>query len=525
MCLSHWTVAVLALGCWAAAASGELAKGEAVLREGFDSPERLRAWRGADSPQVSLDTGREGSSCVAIQWPAEKGPGHASIRLPLAVERLRGARLRCEALVKADNVAAPPHPWNGVKVMLHTVSPGGDQWMQQDGIHGSFDWKPVRFLAWVPRDATAAELVLGLEATSGRVWFDDLSVTVASVPRPRPAKPATGTMYKGHELPRLRGAMIGPNVTAADLEVLGGQWGANHIRWQLIWGGFPHSPADKGDLAAYDAWLEGALKHLDELLPTCQRLGILVAVDLHTPPGGRDEGSSCRIFHEKRFQDKFVEVWEKIARRYRGHKAVWAYDLVNEPVEGFVPEGLLDWQELAERTARRVRELDPDHAILIEPAPWGGPASLEHLVPIDVSGVVYSVHMYAPFQFTHQGIYGNPTGVAYPGKIAGKEWNKDAIREAFRPAIEFQRDYGVHLYIGEFSAIRWAPGDSARAYLSDVIDVMEEQGWDWAYHAFREWDGWSVEHGGDRDDRTPTKTPTPREALLRFWFAKNARPK
>ena len=141
--------------------------------------------------------------------------------------------------------------------------------------------------------------------------------------------------------------------------------------------------------------------------------------------------------------------------------------------------------------------------------------------PIDAERVVYSVHMYQPHQFTHQGVYDAPVGITYPGEIGGRHWDKEAIRKALRPAIDYQRDYGVEIYIGEFSAIRWAPGSSAHDYLRDVIEVMEENGWDWAYHAFREWDGWSVEHGPDRKDRRRSSTPTDREQLLRSWFAKN----
>jgi len=82
----------------------------------------------------------------------------------------------------------------------------------------------------------------------------------------------------------------------------------------------------------------------------------------------------------------------------------------------------------------------------------------------------------------------NAMGVTYPGKIGGHEWNKEQIRRALAPAMRYQNDYHVPIYIGEFSAIRWAPG--AAAYLRDLIEVMEENQWDWAYHAFREWDGW-----------------------------------
>ncbi len=40
----------------------------------------------------------------------------------------------------------------------------------------------------------------------------------------------------------------------------------------------------------------------------------------------------------------------------------------------------------------------------------------------------------------------------------------------------------------------WASG--AEEYLRDCIGIFEEYGWDWTYHAFREWPGWSVEHEG-----------------------------
>ena len=98
------------------------------------------------------------------------------------------------------------------------------------------------------------------------------------------------------------------------------------------------------------------------------------------------------------------------------------------------------------------------------------------------------------------------------------------MEAALAPVVEFQRAYGVRIYIGEFSAIRWAPDDSALRYLEDLIAIFEEHGWDWSYHAFREWSGWSVEHGSDRVDNAPAATPTGRQRLLQRWFALNQKP-
>jgi len=491
-----------------------------VFEERFEGSDALRPWQSVPSG-VRLAEGRGGTQGLLVERSPEVGSGSTMVRLRLSAERMKGERLVCEAYIRAEGVAKPPQPWNGVKFMIHTVSPSGNGWYQRDGVWGTFDWRRVRFTCTVPRDASEVWLMLGIEETVGRAWFDDISIRVRERAPAVSGRP--GPVYKGHNLPRLRGAMIGTQVGESDLRVLGGEWKANHVRWQLVWNGFPQSPADTASLAEYARWLDGELKRLDSLLPVCEELGIRVLIDLHTPPGGRDAQNVCRVFQERRCQEEFLQIWTSLARRYRNSKAVWGYDLLNEPVEGDVPEGLMDWQALAERAAKLIRAVDTRHAIVVEPAPWGGPDAIDNLDPLPVRGVVYSVHMYQPFRFTHQGIYGNPTGVRYPGEVDGVYWDKERLRRALAPVREFQQRYRVHIYIGEFSAIRWAPGESGRDYLRDLIDIFEEYGWDWAYHAFREWDGWSVEHGPDPNDHSPSKEQTSREKLLRSWFAKNRR--
>ncbi|MEJ2705444.1 MAG: hypothetical protein P8Z79_23635 [Sedimentisphaerales bacterium] len=170
-----------------------------------------------------------------------------------------------------------------------------------------------------------------------------------------------------------------------------------------------------------------------------------------------------------------------------------------------------------------MRAVDPGKPVVFEPSPWGGPDGFDVLEPLDLDRVIYSFHMYRPHSFTHQGVNDSRTGIAYPGEIGGEYLEKERLREEMLPAIEFQKEFNVQIYVGEFSVIRWAPGDSGYRYLRDVIDLFEEYEWDWSYHAFREWDGWSVEHGPDRNDHSPAKTPGKRMELLLGWFAKNQR--
>ena len=56
--------------------------------------------------------------------------------------------------------------------------------------------------------------------------------------------------------------------------------------------------------------------------------------------------------------------------------------------------------------------------------------------------------------------------------------------------LKYKPDYIIH---GD----DWQYGPDK--YIRDAIEIFEEYGWDWCYHAYREWPAWSVEytHAGD----------------------------
>jgi hypothetical protein len=515
MCCRLLAAAVLLLSFSFASPAATPEKGAVVLEDHFDRADATLGWAG----QARTLPGRAGTGLFLTNGAAEAS---STVTRRINVAGLPGCTLGGSIQVKASQVSAKPNPWNGIKAMLVVQGPSGVNYPQADLEVGSFDWTRARFSARIPEDATNVSLVLGLEKVTGSVCFDDLKIIVAKVPRTAPPAVA-GPRWKGHNHDRLRGTMISPRIDAAGLRTLGGEWKANLIRWQLI---RTQKPGEIAPLEAYDAWLDQELARLDAALPLCKELGMLVVLDLHSPPGGKGTaggyaGSDARLFTDPACQGKFVEVWRKMARKYRGETSIWGFDLVNEPVDDVVEEGCEDWQDLAERTGRAVREIDPARTLIIEPAHWGGPGGFRDLYPLSLTNVVYSFHMYEPGAFTHQGVHKPGPALVYPGEIQGKYWDRAALLEAMRPAIEFQQRYNVHLYVGEFSAIRWAPENSAYRYLKDVISLFEEQGWDWSYHAFREWSGWSVEHSQNRADTKPTAQPDDRQKLLREWFAKN----
>lgn len=514
---------VVTIVCKAQGNAGAPRPGDLVFSTDFDTAEERQAWSKADF--ATWVTGYQGTTSLHVTVPPDKPLASAMITMPFDLTPYRGCRLYFECMAKAEGVSKPSRGWLGVKFMLHYKSPtAGPFWKNQDNVYGTFDWRKLAFTAPIADDATDGQLYLGLQESTGTVWFDAIRVTVFRGPRPPRPQPPTnpGPVFKGHDLPRLRGVMS-PNVfREEDLRVLGLEWNANLIRWQITrnWG---QAGTDR-DLNEYDQWLEGKLADLDKALEACRRYGIKVVVDMHTPPGGRYENRELAIFHEPLYQDHFVALWEKIARRYKGHPAIWGYDLVNEPVQNMPsPAGVADYLGAQVRAAKAIRAIDPDVPIFIEANEWDSPAGFLELEPVDVPKVIYQVHMYVPGQFTHQGVGGSPTGIAYPGEIDGVFWDKERLRSVLQPVREFQLAYNVHIYVGEFSAIRWAPG--AVNYLRDCIELFEEYGWDWSYHAYREWDGWSVEHSSDPNDHQPTREPTDRMKLLLTWFSRNQKPK
>ncbi len=493
--------------------------GDIVFSLDFNKETDRAPWSNRPAAVWTRDSGLK-RTVLQVSVSPQKTDDFNMIELPIDLTPYHGMRLAFTCQARAENVTQPQHSYLGVKYMLYFNSANGQRWVNQDNVHGTFDWKELSFIVNLPDDPSQARLSLGLQGSSGRVWFEKIRVSVVTPRRPAPTvRDTNAPVWKGHDLPRLRGVMSPTSFREEDLRVLGEEWRANLIRWQLVraWG----QPNTDRDLEEYDRWIDQKCDELVSVLAAARQYGIQVVIDIHSPPGGRYEDNNMAMLYEKKYNDHFIKTWEKIARRFRGHPALWAYDLVNEPFQSRLCPAGLDSQATQERAARAIRRIDPDTTIIIESDEWDSPQAFRYLQPVDIPRVIYQAHMYYPHEFTHQGVYGPGPEFRYPGPIAGRAFDIEVLREYLQPVRDFQLAYNVHIYIGEFSAIRWAPG--AVDYLRDCIDIFEEYGWDWSYHAYREFTGWSVEYEGPKEN-TRAVDETPRKKLLLQWFGKNKRP-
>lgn len=455
-----------------------------------------------------------------------------AVAIPIDLRPYRNEVLLLTSRISAENVSQPVQRYNGIKCMIAFETPAtGKHWLNQGSLYGTFEDREVNVLVPVPADATNATLYLGMQGCHGTARIEKVTLKAwQSLPERPPLAEVAAPPYQGHNLPRLRGVMSPQKFSEEDFVELE-KWNVNLVRWQITrnWG----QSNQNLDLTDYDRWMEQELNDLDRAADAAYRHGIMLVIDIHSPPGGRLPNNTIRMFLEKPYQDHFIELWEKIALRYRWHPAIWAYDLINEPVQlQPSPEGVNNWLDTQIAAARAIRAIDPDTAISITVDSWSSPNNFKWLAPVDIPNVIYQVHMYQPHEYTHQGVNNNWGAqsktrelIAYPGEINGEPFDAETLRQALEPVRQFQLDANAHIYVGEFSAVRWAPG--ASEYLQDLIDIFEEYGWDWTYHAFREWPGWSVEHAAspvDPDVHILAPKPTDRAMVLLQYFALNEHP-
>ena len=493
--------------------------GQTLIYDGAFLEEECRAW---ELPPAASWIEEDGERALQVQGNDEPGCVVLATRnfdfTPYAVRGL----LVLSGEVKHAGVSQPRDSWNGVKFMMVIPQKGGKTgyFQAKEGI-GDSPWHPVQASVQVGAEASAGRIMLGLQDASGTVWFRRLKMTF--VPQDEAFPPLTPPDFQAPYTKRLqdepvrRGAMSPSFYTEAvvskDLPVLR-SWGANLLRWQITrnWG----RRYDNQDPAEYLQWIQSRIPGTLAVLDKAHELGMKVVVDLHVPPGGRDAQGNMVMFDNATYAEAFQEAWRMLATACKGHPALFGYDLINEPSQPY-KVSRRDYLGLQYDVARIVREIDSETPIVVEANGWDNAAMFAYMSALPLPDVIYQVHCYVPGEFTHQGVKREWIRLSYPDAARG--WDKEFLRKHLRPVREFQLRHGARIYVGEFSAVRWAAG--AEEYLRDCIALFEEYGWDWSYHAFREWEGWSVEHGEDPQDTRPVSQDTARKRILLEGFQHN----
>ena len=486
--------------------------------------------------------GIAGAVAMNCDPPANWEPGHnAAIAGNIAIVDTLGKRaggavhgkfdlggmtggVRATIRARGKGIGRPDKSYFGLKFMFRYTDPetGAVKYPQADHKGGDFDWATLELVTDLgTRPVGEVTVTLGLQNVAGRVEFDLASFKVE--PFALYEFPRTNSNFKVRYpkrlagRPQLRGAMLPCDPTEDDIRTLA-SWGGTIGRFQMS-RNFQVIDANL-DFPEYERWLDGRLDLLEKVLGWARNHGMMICVDLHVPPGSIRDNGEMRMFTDKACLDLYVKCWEKIARRFKGNTdVIYGYDLLNEPHQNRheVPYSYWDAQCMA---AEAVRRIDPDTAIVMEANLSSSAPAYEYMSPLAMHNVIYEIHMYIPSEYTHQGVHGWSPPKKWPDESKG--WNKEMLRRKLAPVVAFAKRHDARIFVGEFSAIAWAPG--AERYLKDCIELFDEYGWDWCYHAFNEWRGWNVEYAGDslKDLRRVGDTPR-KDVLLKGLKGKVAR--
>lgn len=494
--------------------------GQVIFRLNLTDAKQVAAFKAQGAEVVSISS----VPCLRVIGSENHPEGHI-IHIPIDISPLAGARMVLSGRIMATGVKTTnSSSASGVKFQLTYNTPQGRRWHDYGILPNTFTWRDLGLSFGIEENAAQATLILGLQNATGSVCYSDIQLGVLRPPTKRNLT-AYAQRRSIQAKTQYRGVMSPESFRAQDFIDLR-KWNVNLIRWQVNW------PNNKSDWD--EGWMTSLISTLSEVIKTAQANGIKVAIDLHTPPGGREADTTLRIFMDKKYQDLFIKFWQRIATQFKNNPSLYGYDLINEPVQNDLsPAQTGDWLQTEINAAQAIRQIDQTTPIIFAADQWDSPESFRWLTPPPIANVIYEVHMYSPATFTHQGVHTNQgiakdanfkSVISYPGVIDGKQIDKEALRQILQPVRDFQLAYNARIYCGEFSAVRWAPG--ADRWLEDVTSIFEEWGWDYTYHAFREWQGWDLEMAntpGNSQTGTLSSLPTDRlnVMLKRFNLNKN----
>ncbi|HFT6977321.1 TPA: cellulase family glycosylhydrolase [Stenotrophomonas maltophilia] len=214
--------------------------------------------------------------------------------------------------------------------------------------------------------------------------------------------------------------------------------------------------------------------------------------------------------------------WNDLAKALKGHPALAAYNLINEPVPEYgaglaehasaeamrqwytgVQDGPRDLRRFYSELIASIRAVDADMPLMLD-AGWYAAADGFNYWPAPLADakLLYSVHMYEPYAATSAPNQKRTTPYRYPGVVPfgehSERWDATRVRSYLQQPMDWAKTHGVganRIVVGEFGCMRRWP--DCQRYLQDVLQVLEQEKVHWAFYAFREdaWDGMDYELG------------------------------
>ncbi len=186
---------------------------------------------------------------------------------------------------------------------------------------------------------------------------------------------------------------------------------------------------------------------IDSVVNWCRAAGLYLILDMHDCPGGQtgdniDDGHGYPwLFESEPSQQLFIDIWQRIAARYKDEPVILGYELMNEPIAHYFEnkeELNKKLEPLYMRAVKAIRQVDANHVILLGGARWNS-----------------DFYMFSDWKFDDNIMY---TCHRYGG---------EATAEAIKDYIDFRDKTGLPMYMGE-------TGHNTNEWQAQLVDVMKQ---------------------------------------------------
>lgn len=240
--------------------------------------------------------------------------------------------------------------------------------------------------------------------------------------------------------------------------------------------------------------------------------GMSLVIDYHE----YDNSYNLTSSKDSIYINMMAGVWKHVAEHYAtSEREDIFFELLNEPdmTNGKVTAAL--WTNAAQAMIDAIRSVDKKHTIIFGDAQWYSISLLAKRTPFEDDNIVYSIHTYEPFLFTHQGgswtdyaaihdipfpyvaedwsefsaTYGVNAGVISGVKTAIKNYYKTGSKEAILQNVVKAKNWAVTnnvpVIINEFGALRdKSDAQSVLNYYKAMMDICDTLQIPWTHWGY-----------------------------------------